>query len=160
MKISPLQLKSYHFNKITIEAQDRVEIDHTNTIEVNVECGYAVDNERDCRIIFTVNLTNKNGGNPPYLGTMEVIGFFQIHDDWPKEKIDLLLSVSGQSLLFGVVREMFMNITSRSKHGMGILPTLNFQPTKESAEQDSPQKPKSASKKKKPAKNSIKKTQL
>lgn len=84
-----------------------------------------------------IELLNAEEGNPaPYCGTFEVVGRFQLTEDFPKEQENDMLHLSGGAILYGALRELILNLTARSLHGEATIPTIDarsFIPKKEDA---------------------------
>jgi len=69
-----------------------------------------------------------NPGKPfAYTGKICAVGIIEAHPDIPEDKVQHSVQLAGASLLYGAIREMVLNITSRSAKGVLMMPTLNFQ---------------------------------
>lgn len=128
MEISPLQLKSYAFSDVLITAQDNPNNSDLNKIEGEQTFGVCPDNKRNWHASLTVKLNANEGEKPPYLGRIKIEGFFRVHEEWPEDRIEALVSSNAPALLYGAIREMFAPLTSRSKHGLIYLNTVRFPP--------------------------------
>lgn len=141
MNIAPLQPKGIIFEEVSI----KVTPDENNTIlfadqfdfgGVNIRCdvGHAQvkddhGNVSDNSFLVGVDLfiTNETGKRAPYSIHVGAKGFF----DWvgatkePVEMLDLIV-VNGASMIYGSIREMVSNVTSRSMAGPLLLPSLSF----------------------------------
>ncbi len=131
MKPSPLQLESHYFTKIRILARDGAIDDSQN--EFKCALAYALDstNRRRRRVTLKLSLASFPDTAPAYTGEFEIVGFFVVVDDWPEDKISPLVTANGPSVLYGAVREMIMNLTSRLTHGPILIPTMHFPPIQE-----------------------------
>ena len=128
MKPSPLQLEAHHFTRIDISAREG-EIDR-NDLPMLCETGYAVDEEnpRRHRVSLKLMIEARPNTRPPYIGEVEVVGYFKVLDGWPEDKMMDLVSVNGPSVLYGAIREMIVNLTGRFSHGAVQIPTVRFPP--------------------------------
>lgn len=141
MTPSPLQLKSYFFTKVLVELAKPFEDPEStdvkatdfnfNGVNIGTEIGVAVaehqtDSPTDFMVELKISILNKDGASCPYKIDVAIIGIFDISEKIDKEKRENIVTVNGVSILFGCVREMVASITSRSMHGMLILPTANF----------------------------------
>lgn len=78
-------------------------------------------------VMLRIAIENKRGKIAPYDIDICVVGHFKIRKSIAKENRENIITVNGCSMLYSVVREQVMMITSRSVHGKLILPTVNFQ---------------------------------
>jgi preprotein translocase subunit SecB len=136
MEISPLQLESYSFSDIQITAQENPNTSDFNDIGGEEMFGMSPDDNRNWHVLLTIELNAAEDTKPSYLGRMKVEGVFQVHEKWPEEKIEALVSSNATALLFGAVREMLVNLTARSKHGPIKLKTVRFPARKLSDDSD------------------------
>ncbi len=126
MSQSALQLERYFFSKVNIEASKHIEppaqIGTTTRLEV------ARNNKDKNRFLLslTVALTAQKDTPAPYCGEVQVIGFFLVHPDVPKDKKEKIICINGATILYGVAREMITNVTARGPWPAVTLPCLNF----------------------------------
>lgn len=80
--------------------------------------------------LFAVQLhiviENKEGKLAPYDVDIEVAGLFEVNQSVPKEDRRELVDVNGCSVLYGAIRDLVLNLSSRSANGPLMLPTVNF----------------------------------
>lgn len=131
MQTSPLQLEGHHFTRIQISAREGAPDGSQNKVECQL--AYAVDNTnpRRHRVALTLKLGELPDTTPAYAGEFEIVGFFAVVDAWPEDKIAQLVTANGPSVLYGAVREMIINLTSRLAHGPIQIPTVRFPPLEE-----------------------------
>ena len=127
MITSPLQLNKYFFTKIHIDASPE-HCGEMGTITANVSCAHKNDNEREWLVTLKVILDNNDSGDvvPPYTGEIEVLGFFEVAKKFPKERLQMLVHCNAPAMLYGAVREMVFNLTSRGPNSHINLPTVSF----------------------------------
>lgn len=128
MENSPLQLESYAFDRIELEAQENANSKHHNLIGGEISQGVSEDDPRHWHVILDLSLNAKEDETPLYLGRITAEGAFRVHPKWPDEKVEALVSSNAPALLYGAIREMVVNLTSRSKHGPINLQTVRFPP--------------------------------
>ena len=59
------------------------------------------------------------------------MGLFRVVDGWPPEKLPLLVEANGAALLYGAIRELLLNLTSRGPWPQQALRSVTFvQPKK------------------------------
>ena len=144
MKVSPVQLLDYTFEEVSVKASPEFEEAQSNAngevvskkdFVINVRTSLANGNETEDYFDALLRLDVKilsNGRQPtPYTAALTVRGAVRFHDKiiQDPEKADRRRSiaiVNGASLLYGVVREMFANMTARSANGLMTIPAMNF----------------------------------
>lgn len=130
MKPSPLQLDSYAFTRIHLDACESpecMELKHTGQFQVNTRC--QPHNEDPSRWMVTISVSfgkEENKRCPPYILDVEVVGFFKVADDCPQDKQAALVRANGPAVLFGSVREMIAGLTARGPYPRVDLPTVTF----------------------------------
>jgi len=129
MEKSPLQLESYAFDRIELKSQEHSDPNHNNLIEGEVSHGVSQDDLRLWHVTLDLSLNADDGESPLYLGRIAVEGVFRVHPTWPEDKIEALVSSNAPAVLYGAIREMVVNLTSRSKHGAIHLQTVRFPPS-------------------------------
>lgn len=141
MNIAPLQPRGIVFEEISIkvlpdENGDLVFAEQFDFSGVNIKCdvGHAgVENDEgvvsETTMLVGVNIfiSNETGKKAPYSVHVSTKGFFE----WVGQKNDPveirdLIVVNGASILYGVIREMVSNVTSRSAAGPLLLPSVSF----------------------------------
>ena len=124
MKNSPLQAKRLFFTKVRLDAVPKVEPSASCDVQATAEVSQI--SRRDWVVILTVSLGLMLEKPAQYRGTLEVVGFFQVSNDWPDDKIESLVYANGSAVLYGAAREMVCNITARGPYDMVVLPTASF----------------------------------
>lgn len=132
MKASPLTLSDLSFLRLNLEVDKEFQgsasnydfdstlvkciIKHSkksneeNTWWVGIEFGTKSTEEKTC----------------PYLIDVVAVGLFHVSADIPEERREKLVYENGAALVFGAIREMITNISSRSSYGQLQLPTASF----------------------------------
>ena len=126
MQPSPLSLESHFFRKIHLNVEDSPNPGDPNSLECSVSFGRDRDDPLRFRVVLGLKMDADKGMKPPYRGEFEIAGTFRVHEKWPAEKTESLVTVSGPTLLYGAIREMLINLTSRMEHGPIQLRTLSF----------------------------------
>ncbi len=143
MQLSPLQLLEYTFDGVSVMPVEGYVADPAfapglvffpGKLAMSADTGLALLDEQEKYSDFGVKLTlrvgPKEGAQAPYNIQVSVRGTVRMHlakVEGQAEERRLRALVNGASLLYGAVREMVNTITSRSAHGMFLLPSLNFQ---------------------------------
>ncbi len=142
MQLSPLQLLKYTFDGVSVMPVDGFVADakfppelvfFPGKLAISAETGLQQLNEEKSYSDFTVLLKlragPKEGNQAPYQVQASISGVVRMHlsqADGQAEERRVRALVNGVSLLYGVIREMVCNITSRSVHGQLLLPSLSF----------------------------------
>lgn len=142
VQLSPMQLLEYTFDGVSVMPVIGYVADpefskglvfFPNKLAISADTGLALLNEEASYSDFGVKLTLRVGPKEdmqaPYQVRVSVRGVVRMHLTLAKEQAEerrVRALVNGVSLLYGVVREMVSNITSRSAHGQLLLPSLSF----------------------------------
>lgn len=63
--------------------------------------------------------------NVPYTFKAVVEGVFEIAPSFPEDKLEDLVKMNGGAILYGTIRELVSNFSSRSLNGQAELPTID-----------------------------------
>jgi preprotein translocase subunit SecB len=136
MRKSPLQLKLYYVEKISVVTND--DYDHPkdqsafdfshSEIKDRVRIGEKAGQEQPTEFLVQLDLSVKSRPDKPapYEIEMCVVGFFEVDKSIPIEERRKIVSVTGTSMLFGACRDFLLTITSRAPFGPFFLPTVSF----------------------------------
>lgn len=139
MNPSALQLEHYELASLQIEpvegyvatAESRYPSFSNADFESSVEFGQAERGDEAPNYLWGIKLRlrgePKEGASFPYRFDVSVIGFLNgeglVEEKHTRQ--DLVL-VNGTSLLYGVLRDEVLRLTSRMRHGALLLPTASF----------------------------------
>ncbi len=152
MQLSPLQLMEYSLDGVSItpvEGFDNAKRDpllvfSPKGMTLHSEAGVAVLREKedfsDYGLRFTLSLSTSEAAPTPYELRVSVAGSVRLHGGGTQEERQKLALVNGVSLLCGVVRDLVSSVTSRSRYGQMLLPTLNFSKLMEQQPAEAPAK--------------------
>lgn len=144
MQASSLQLESSAITRLKIEAnksypKDLARDRFTRFGEAELESMVEVGSDANDKNRFFVKLEIKLPGSEetptPYVLDLEIIGIFRCDLDDP-EKSAVLVEVNGPAVIYGSIRELVMQITSRGPFAPLVLPTVNFVPPETEVEPD------------------------
>jgi preprotein translocase subunit SecB len=124
--LSPLQLRQHSFTEVSLVAIEDGSADAEVTFEQQVQCGSKADNPLIWRADLQIIISCDKDKPFNYSGSIAVRGIFEIHPGFPENRREELIRVTGASILYGAVREMILNITSRSLKGAFLVPTVSF----------------------------------
>lgn len=140
MKLSPLQLRHYHFVKLCLEARADIELvsrevanelyPPVHDVDLNPEVSLArFEDDPDAKdFALTLSVTNNKepGESFPYLFNAIIEGLFTIDHQGDPEERERLVVINGASILFGAIREQLLTLSLRHRYGPMLLPCLNF----------------------------------
>jgi preprotein translocase subunit SecB len=126
---SALLLERYFFTRIEVRPNTDAKPEGTYSVTTAGNVARAEDDPSRYQVtlIVTVGPDTASPAMAYYSGVVEVVGFFRIAEGYPDDP-GKLVTISGSSLLYGAVREMFSNLTARGPWPMISLPTMNFTP--------------------------------
>lgn len=142
MQLSPLQLLEYTFDGVSVMPVEGYVADpefstglvfFPGKLAISAETGLSILGEEasysDYGVKLTLRVAPKEEKQAPYSVQISVRGVVRMHltqqVNQAEERRARAL-VNGVSLLYGVVRELVSNITSRSANGGMLLPSLSF----------------------------------
>lgn len=130
MKTSPLSLEQHVFKRVCITASDKVP-DRAAVNVLNVALRYAHHQEDRSRYLVELDIRLLADRKPnlvsAYVGDVAIEGIFRANlEDDGKQLSDFLILTNAASMLFGAVREMVLNLTSRGPWPAVMLTTVSF----------------------------------
>lgn len=126
MQISPLQLKDYRFSEIVLQAHPEGRAVAPEHISTQITGSESPDDPHALIAQLTVSWERTDETSLAYTGRFAIAGAFHVAEEVSMpERLDVM-RVNAVSLLYGAVREMVLNMTSRCAAGPLLLPTLSF----------------------------------
>ena len=124
---SPLAIRAHQFREIHLDVADEEDPKAPLNLSCKRECGCSQTDPLDWMVDLTVAFGPENEADKvPYTGRIRVVGYFRIHEAYPRQNRESLIRIPGASILYGACREMLANLTARSSHGMISLPSISF----------------------------------
>ncbi len=123
---SAIQLISHQFAKIELYPTDATapdgEITGSHTLGIRPS-----DGDVDVWLArLELEFSHADPENPaPYTGSLQVIGKFRLHPDFPKESSEKMVAMNTGAILYGAARELLISLTARSLHGILQIPTID-----------------------------------
>ena len=139
MRPSPIQLRHLIYNKVAVspnhseeESPGRAVGFDFDGVNIRAKVGIArkPGQERDPRdflVNLEIRIDSKEGKAAPYDIDVGVVGVFEVLPSLAREKREDLVTVNGASILYGVIREAVLSLTSRFVGGALTLPGMNFE---------------------------------
>ena len=154
LKGSPIEVVAQEFLSMAVSATPAEEFG-PGELEVNRQVHQDEDMPERWLVLLTVHIKGEEVDDalpPPYTGVLVARGIYDIHEAF-KGDAERLIRITGASMLYGAIREMLANYTSRGPNDIVYLPSISFYEDVETPKQISqPVKKKVAAKKTKPAK--------
>lgn len=133
MQPSPIQLKDLNYIGFKVWARPLAKDEEEPGTSFNfdgVMIGESVDVAEIDPTTFAIKLRivieNKEGTVAPYDIDIEVAGLFEINEIIKLEDRKEMIEVNGCAVIYGAIRDIVLNLTSRSANGPLMMPTVNF----------------------------------
>lgn len=130
MKPSPLHLDQYFFTRIHLDAcEDPAceDIKGAGALRTQTQCQPHSEDPLQWMVTLKVIIEKQpNGDCPPYTAELEAVGLFTIDDNFPEARRTALVQANAPAVLFGAIREMLTNLTSRGPYQPVNLGTVTF----------------------------------
>ena len=143
MNIAPLQPKGIVFQEVSVQAnldehENPMPTENFDFSGVRISCevghgdveradGEELESSSSMLVSIKFSILNTEGKKAPYNVKVVATGIFTwIGKETAAEERRDLTVVNGASILFGAIREMVLNVTSRSMSGTMLLPSFNF----------------------------------
>lgn len=142
MQASPLQLETYFLKSVKFALNNNLEsLPESVTdmgglnIKVQDETSFS-ETQQMWRSEVRVTASSRGKDKVPYTFDVVMVGFFRVHESYPKERAELMARTNAPALLYSAIREVVGNMTSRSPFPMVFLPSVTFlRPEKEAVKQ-------------------------
>jgi preprotein translocase subunit SecB len=143
MTVAPLQLKFYFVSDLHFTTNKDFDVNkdpelRQNDFLVKPDIHPEPDKPREFQVVLTISHQAAAGTNAPYFFNVEVVGFFEVAEAFPAERIDRLITVNGPSVLYGIARDVVRDVTSRGPYFSVLLPSVSFYEDSPQAEEGKP----------------------
>jgi preprotein translocase subunit SecB len=130
MKASPLQLTDYFLTEFHLSANSRFDPKQDvplkpDDFQVAVEVLPGKDS-RHWQVIVKLQHQPPADANVPYRFTAEIVGFYLVLSGYPDDRIEMLVHTNGPSMLYGLLRGIVKDATSRGPYDPVLLPSASF----------------------------------
>ena len=125
---SPLHLEKYFFTKIHVDAcPNGCEKTGKGLFSTHVTCMKHKDAERKWMVQLELQQgKDKDDGCPEYSLRVEIVGFYEVREDYPAGNAEMLVRANGPALLYSAARELIAALTGRGPFASVNLPTVTF----------------------------------
>lgn len=136
MQASSLQLDNSAITRLKIEANKSFPKDRAKErfvhfadagLESNVEFGSDAEDPRRFYVRLDMRMLGTEEHPTPYAVDVEIVGIFICTGSNPN-KDEKLAEINGPAVLYGSIRELVLQITSRGPYPPLVMPTVNFIP--------------------------------
>jgi len=121
--LSPLQVKTFYFEKLKLEENPRGVVKHLLDIDFNF-----IEDDKGRPGIQLFVKYNVKARNPLIRADIEAVSLFEVDESLPKEQKDKLIAVNGLIITYGLVRGVIYQMCSVIPPPQRILPSVNFNP--------------------------------
>jgi preprotein translocase subunit SecB len=120
--ISPIQTRRHWINRVVFEPLDNQVANSTYEAHISLKH----EKTDGCwRVVLKVEFGGKHPEQAVHNGQIEFEGLFDVHPEFPQDKVEELVRMNGGAILYGAVRELVLNLTARSKFGPFEMPTID-----------------------------------
>jgi preprotein translocase subunit SecB len=143
MNPSPLQLEFSVINNIRIDSSEDYKVDVNNPVyrdfekadfSSNVDVAYSEDKKK-FKVKLKTWLHATEESQPPYTFEITMTGYFGVDERLTEQKASDLVTFNGPAVLYGSIREIVFQMTSRGAFPQLVLPTVNFIHPKETKDE-------------------------
>ncbi len=130
MQPSPLHLENYFFTRIHLDAcEDPAcqDVEGSGALKTQTRCQPHASDPLRWMVTLVLSLDqDADAACPPYTAEFEVVGFFKVDETFAEERRNGLVQANAPAVLFGAIREMLTNLTSRGPYPAVNLNTVTF----------------------------------
>ena len=120
--LSPIQIRHHWIRRLELTTRRESVEESTYTFQFLLDHKQI---ENLWHVVLGVKFMAAESAEANYDGTLEMEGAFEIHPQFPNEKIEEFVRMNGGALLYGAIRELLMTLTSRCKSGALELPAVD-----------------------------------
>ncbi|MDQ1559244.1 MAG: hypothetical protein QOD32_2304 [Pyrinomonadaceae bacterium] len=159
VQLSPLQLEGYFVRELSFRVKPGLDeqmnchmesglgfqvegLFNPDPLTINVQSGITGHKEDPSRWQCLVRIESRNPPDRkyPYDFLVEIVGYFKVHEQVPREHIEKLININGASVLYSAGREVLANATARGNFPHVLLPTVVFTVDDEAEQKQLPAK--------------------
>jgi preprotein translocase subunit SecB len=98
-----------------------------SNLRTSIQIAKSEDNPRAWRVILNISVgPPEPGAFCPYLIDIELLGFFEVHEDFPEDQMQDLISCNATAVLYSAAREFLILVTGRGPLPAYLLPSTHF----------------------------------
>ncbi len=131
MKTATLQLKYYFVTELHVtsnreHAPDKPVSLTSDDILVKPDFRPNPKNGRNWEVTLRIQQQSGPAANPPYYFTVELVGAFDVDDDYPENKAEWMVRTNATSVLYSTAREVLRNAMAQGPFCPLLLSTVSF----------------------------------
>ena len=130
---SPLKCRGYFVTELMITANPAHDIKGSAKldfkdlqIESSAEALPSESGARMWRVLLQVRQNVGAEKNAPYNFAVVLLGHFEVHPEYPADKVRSLVSINGSSILYSAARQMLRDAMQNGPFAALLLPTVSF----------------------------------
>jgi len=141
----PLRLERYFYTKIVCLANPEFKpANEGQTANIEFQSHSQVmrhaEDERRWQVVLDLKTPTLEESGSPYELDFQIVGFFQVSNDYPADNMEKLVGINGTSMLYSSARDFVMTISSRGPWPPIFLPTVSYGPPSTPAAKREPKK--------------------
>lgn len=142
MQPSPLRLERHFFTKIHLDTHPDGVPEGAHNLNCAVETARHTEDATRFQVTLKLAFSAQPGTKVYYSGEIHAVGLFKVDTaSWPQDRIMELVETNGPALLYGAIRELLLNLTSRGPWPILLLQSVTFvRPPAEIAAPKEPEK--------------------
>lgn len=133
MRVSPLRLEGYYVRELHVSLQEKWKIDSDypsvispEDIVVTILARQHKEKTRERFFEVTIELQKQAIKRYPYNFKTTVVGYFEIHEQFPAEQAETMVNANAPALLYSAARELIASTTGRGLFPALTLPSVTF----------------------------------
>lgn len=131
MRLSSIELQRYFMSDLSVtvnpafDADQPFELDFEDLI-AEPESFSKKEDGRLWMIKLRIKNTENKDRNTPYFFSIEMVGFFQVSEKVPDERVSEFVQINGASVLYGAAREQLRSCMTAGPFNPILLPSVCF----------------------------------
>jgi len=137
---SPLKCRGYFVTEMMITANPECDVKQPSKldfkdlqIESSAEVLSAESGERLWRVLLQLRQNVGPEKNAAYNFAIVLLGTFEVHPEYPTDKVRKLVSINGSSILYSAARQMLRDAMHNGPFTALLLPTVSFNESAQAA---------------------------
>ena len=137
---SPLKCRGYFVTELMVTANPDHDIKSLSKLDfkdLQIESSDAALpvelGERLWRVLLQIRQNVGSDKNAPYNFAITLFGHFEVHPDYPADKVQKMVAINGSSILYGAARQMLQDAMHNGPFPALLLPTVSFNEPAQSA---------------------------
>ena len=127
MQPSPLRLERHFFTKVYLDTHPDGVPEAVHNLNCGVEIGRHSEDTNRFQVTLKLIFSPQPSSKVYYSGEVHAVGLFNVDTAmWPQDRALELVETNGPALLYGAIRELLLNLTSRGPWPLLLLQSVTF----------------------------------